>query len=533
MNKSMYAAALAVSAVFGWTGEAVADNWGHKVSLEAKIQKKIESLTDDAAGLRAFVAAMPKGGDLHSHVSGAVTIEKVIQWGAEDGVCVDSATFTAAKPCKTGQIPLSNALTDSTFYRDVLAAWSMEGFGGPLLDAHRHFFDAFGKFGAVLSEDRSDDILADILSIAGKNRQIYVELMQGFNSSTVGALASKYMKADDAWTEAYLLGKRAEIAADPVFTQTLNATALSLRTSLLGARGLLGCATASPDPGCDVQPRFLLSANRTRDRATVFAQWVYAFELAQAVPEILGVNLVSPEEHPNSLLYYDDEMTAVDVLHRFNARDPGRREVHVSLHAGELIPEVLPQTPEGQRHLTFHIRHAVELAHAERIGHGVDILLEIVGKEARDFLKTMRKNDVTVEICLTSNDALLGKKGADHPLGEYLKNRVPVALATDDEGILRNDITTEYVRAITEHGIPYATLKDMVRASLEHSFLPGQSLWKTPSQYTAPVSECRKDNPRLTQLSAPCAAFLADSERAVQQWKLEGQLAAFEVSAGQ
>jgi adenosine deaminase len=527
----MRSAALAVSMALSWTGMASADSWGHKASVENKIQKKIDSLSGDATALRAFVAVMPKGADLHSHVSGAVTMEKVIQWGAEDGACVDSVTFTASNPCKAGQIPLSNALADETFYRDVLAAWSMEGFAGPLLDAHQHFFDAFGKFGAVLSDARSDDILADILSTAGKNRQIYVELMQGFGSSTVATVASKYMNADDTWTEAYLLGKRTEIIADPLFGQTLDATLLSLRTSLMGARALLGCATAAPDPGCGVQARFLLSANRTKDRASVFAQWVYAFELAQAAPEIVGVNLVSPEEHPNSLLYYNDEMMAVNVLHRFNEQDSSRLPVHVSLHAGELIPEVLPQTPEGQRHLTFHIRNAVDLARAERIGHGVDILLEVAGKGVRDLFKTMRKNDVMVEICLTSNDALLGKKGASHPLGDYLQNRVPVALATDDEGILRNDITTEYVRAVTEHQIRYSTLKDMIRASLEHSFLPGKSLWKNPSQYSAPAPECRKDNPRLAQTSQECASFLAGSERAAQQWKLEGELAAFEDSA--
>jgi hypothetical protein len=46
-------------------------------------------------------------------------------------------------------------------------------------------------------------------------------------------------------------------------------------------------------------------------------------------------------------------------------------KVHISLHAGELAPGLVP--PDG---LSFHIREAVHLGHAERIGHGVDVMYE-------------------------------------------------------------------------------------------------------------------------------------------------------------
>ncbi len=46
-------------------------------------------------------------------------------------------------------------------------------------------------------------------------------------------------------------------------------------------------------------------------------------------------------------------------------------KVHISLHAGELVQGLVP--PEGLR---FHIRDSVEIAHAERIGHGVDVMNE-------------------------------------------------------------------------------------------------------------------------------------------------------------
>jgi adenosine deaminase len=526
MNKPRIAL-LAASLAIAYSGGALADSWGHHNSVENAVQQKINAVLNDPAALRSLLQTMPKGADLHSHTSGAVATEKLIQWGAEDGVCIDTTTFTAFFPCQTGQTPLSNALTDTAFYNQVRTAWSMEGYDGTLLEAHQHFFDAFGKFGAVLSEARGDDALADVLHTAGIHNQIYVELLQGFNSSTAASAVAKYFTAGHTWDEAYLLDMRSKIVADPTFIQTLNAQAAYIAQTLQGARALLGCGTDTPDPGCAVEVRYQVAANRTRVREYVYSQWVYAYELAQLVPQMVGINLVSPEENSNSLLYYDEEMFGVDVLRHYGAQDTARRQLHVSLHAGELIPEVLPATPEGQRHLTFHIRNAVDIAQAERIGHGVDVLSETAGAGVQDLLDTMRDKHVMVEVCLTSNATLLGAKGKTHPLRRYLANNVPVALATDDEGILRNDITTEYVAAAKVYKVHYKRLKDIVRTSLEHSFLPGASLWRAVDQFALPAKACKANDP-LSTPSKGCAQFLAANEKAALQWKLEGQLLRFE-----
>ncbi len=61
---------------------------------------------------------------------------------------------------------------------------------------------------------------------------------------------------------------------------------------------------------------------------------------------------------------------------------------------------------------------------------------------------------------------------------------VPVALATDDEGVSRSEMTREYERAVADQGLDYATLKKMARTSLEHSFLPGASLWSYAHKFT-------------------------------------------------
>jgi adenosine deaminase len=194
--------------------------------------------------------------------------------------------------------------------------------------------------------------------------------------------------------------------------------------------------------------------------------------------------------------------------------------VHVSLHAGELAPGLVP--PEG---LCCHIRLAVEQAQAERIGHGVDVMYE---DRPYELLKEMAQKHVMVEINLTSNDVILGVSGKDHPLQLYWRYGVPVALSTDDEGVSRIDLTHEYVRAAESYSLSYSDLKKMARTSLEHSFLPGSSIWRDQDVFTRAVASCAADSPGAEKPSGACAAFLKANEKAQQQWELERRFRTFE-----
>lgn len=508
----------------GVVGCAFGDNLDGVEAREAAVNDYLEARHGDAEALERVLRAMPKGGDLHNHTSGAITTEKLIQWGSEDGACVNPTTFVASNPCAAGSVAMASAAPGSALYAGMLGAWSMEGFTGPLLAAHQHFFDAFGKYGAIQITARNDDSLADVMSKAGRNHQIYLELLQGFGSGAAAGIAAGIFQPTDSWDASTLLARRQQIVAHPSFAPAIAAQAASIAATFAGARALLGCDTAAPDPGCDVEVRLQVAANRTGTRVAVFGQWVFALELAQVVPEMVGINLVSPEENANSLQFYDDEMFAASVLDTFNDTTPGRKAVHVSLHAGELIPAVVPSPSD----LTFHVRHAVDVAHAERIGHGVDVLGETAGDGAEDLLRDMRAAGVMVEICLTSNRVLLDAAGANHPLRQYLQHRVPVALATDDEGIFRTEIADEYIAAVVDQGLGYRELKQLVRASLEHAFVEGASLWRAPDTFGRAVDACRRDRLGARTPSAECAGFLAANKRAALQWKLEGQLGEFE-----
>jgi adenosine deaminase len=221
-----------------------------------------------------------------------------------------------------------------------------------------------------------------------------------------------------------------------------------------------------------------------------------------------------PEDGFISMRDYTLQMKMLDYLHSVYPR------VHISLHAGELAPGSVP--PESLR---FHIRQAVELGHAERIGHGVDLAYE---DDAPGLLKEMAAKHVMVEINLSSNDGILGVKGADHPFPLYRAAHVPVALSTDDEGVSRIDITREYVRAALDYHLSYLDLKQLARTGMEHSFLPGVSLWAAPDVFTMPAAACKAQPLGADKPSAACKAFLDGSEKAAAQWELERRFRAFE-----
>jgi adenosine deaminase len=231
-------------------------------------------------------------------------------------------------------------------------------------------------------------------------------------------------------------------------------------------------------------------------------------------PSWVGINFVQPEDGFVSMRDYALQMKMLEYLHSVYPK------VHISLHAGELAPGLVP--PEGLR---FHVRQAVELGHAERVGHGVDVMYE---DDSAGLLKEMAQKHVMVEINLSSNLGILGVRGADHPFARYRAAHVPVALSTDDEGVSRIEITGEYVHAALDYHLSYEDLKQLARTGMEHSFLPGASLWAAPDVFTAPAAACKGQTPGADKPAGTCKTFLDGSEKAAAQWALEWRFRAFE-----
>jgi adenosine deaminase len=177
--------------------------------------------------------------------------------------------------------------------------------------------------------------------------------------------------------------------------------------------------------------------------------------------------------------------------------------------------------------LSFHIREAIDLGHAQRIGHGVDVLYE---DNAAALLKQMAAQHIMVEINLTSNAGILDITSKAHPLHAYMAAHVPWALSTDDEGVSRIDLTHEYARGVDEQNLTYLDLKRSARTSLEHAFLHGESLYAAPDNFAHRKPVCAAPIAVASKPSTACATFLNANEKAAAQYELEYRFIAFESS---
>jgi adenosine deaminase len=479
-------------------------------SAAAQTEKYFESIRKDPNLLIAFLLEMPKGGDLHNHLSGAIYAESLIDWAAANGSCVDPATFAlSAPPCADSKIEATTAFGDPVLYRGMIDAFSMRNWQLSGQSGHDHFFDTFGKFDAA-THGNTGKMLAETANRAASQREVYQELMftptgKPF-SDMLDADAVRAIKLSDETTPQTLAAMRTALAGNGL-KQAVDDAIREADEAEKIRNNEMHCGATSATSGCKVTQRYLFQVLRGLPREIVYAQMVLGFELAMADPRFVGLNMVMPEDYYVPMHDFPLHMRMMQYLH---SQYPG---VHISLHAGELVEGLVP--PEGLR---FHVRESVEMSGAERIGHGVDTLNET---NSLELLNEMAKKNVMVEICLTSNDVILGVRGSKHPLRDFMRAGVPVALATDDEGVSRSDITHEYLRGVEDQNLSYSELKRMARTSLEHAFIKGSSLWSNGKTF-APAKECATIQAGAAP-STTCQKFLDGSEKAGLQWKLEQQ----------
>lgn len=482
---------------------------------EQKASNYFDSLPPSQQKQMAFLLKMPKGGDLHNHLSGAVYAENYIEWAAQKGLCVNNSTMALAVPaspstCATGQTPANTALTNSVLYRQMIDAWSMRNWQLSGQSGHDHFFDAFGKFGPA-TYDNSGKMLAEAVHSAARGKVSYVELMLTPDGTPTGVISSQ-IGEKVGWDGNFqsTLNKLKANGIDSAATVGIK----NIQDMEAQKNQILKCGTQQADAGCSVTTRYIAQVSRNSSLGQVYAQMVTGLALANdPQSKVVATNLVQGEDGLNSMQYFSLHMQMLQFLR------PLYPKAKVTLHAGELAPGLV--TPDG---LMFHIRESVMVAGAERIGHGVDIMHET---EPYQLMKEMARRNVMVEICLSSNDLILGISGSHHPLSTYLENGVPVALATDDEGVARSEISMEFLRAAQEQGMKYIQLKMMARNSLQYAFIAGESLWSDSRKFV-PVAQCARDSEEMKLASNSCRQFLANNEKARLQWQLEQELSVFE-----
>src|SRR5271156_1667526 len=159
-------------------------------TAENSTARALDIARTDPLNLYAFLVRMPKGADLHNHLTGAVYAESWIRAAAEDNLCVDLAThsffpspaMTDSLPpqpvCGDGNLPAAHAFTDQHLYDALIDAFSMRSFvPSTAVSAHDHFFDAFAKFHGV-SHIHVGEFLDEVATRAAAQNEQYLELME-------------------------------------------------------------------------------------------------------------------------------------------------------------------------------------------------------------------------------------------------------------------------------------------------------------------------------------------------------------------
>jgi adenosine deaminase len=174
---------------------------------------------------------------------------------------------------------------------------------------------------------------------------------------------------------------------------------------------------------------------------------------------IVGFDLAGAEAgHPAS-----DHARAFSFAHR--------HFLQKTVHAGEAYG------PES-------IFQAITKLNADRIGHGTHLYAahRIDSQEVQDperyvhqLSEFIADRRVTLEVCITSNLQTMPQltSAAEHPCGRMIREKLSVALCTDNRLVSRTTVTREVAQACEAFALTPRELRRVTIQGFKRSFFPG------------------------------------------------------------
>ncbi len=142
---------------------------------------------------------------------------------------------------------------------------------------------------------------------------------------------------------------------------------------------------------------------------------------------------------------------------------------------GELFVEHFQQVKKADLQVTIHageaagsesIWQAINQLGATRIGHGVAC------KDDEKLMDYMRKNNIAIESCITSNyQTGTIKDIANHPVKTFLANELLVCLNTDDPAVENIELKHEFNLASSLLSLSAEQISQLQHNALQASFL--------------------------------------------------------------
>lgn len=233
-----------------------------------------------------------------------------------------------------------------------------------------------------------------------------------------------------------------------------NVRFVELRSSVLYLTGLQGCSpaqalerlietTGEAASHHGIRRGLILTVTRGDYSASNLAALLQAYTDLGQPEDIVGLDLAGDEETA-----YPGELPS---LFR-EAKD--RFGLGITIHAGETG-------------LAENVRAAVELFHADRIGHGT-----AAGKDP-ELLDLLFAKGICVEVCPISN-RITGAVPRDeaHPLQEFRRHGVPFVICSDNPAIHQLGLADDQAAAMTE-GLSICDMQQQYEVAKRYSFMEG------------------------------------------------------------
>ncbi len=439
-----------------------------QISFSQSAESYLEKIRNNEALLTAFFQQMPKGGDLHHHFSGSIYAEPLLERAIKEDFYLNLETMQVvkAKPSNGNWETFSSLKNKGQlafYHQQVMQTWSAKDYNGVSVPSDDLFFDSFDKFFPVIDGHFVEGLL-ELKERALSENVSYIETQLSIipcdmKVDNLSYFNSKLRQAASQKDEKAVL-KFLDDLCKLIQQRDVKKYAEDFNTNFI--------AKLHKDLKID-DDRFTMRYQnfvlRFMEPVDLFKNLVIAFISANESKLVAGVNIVSPEHGENSMKDYWLHMVMFKYCH---SRFP---DVKYTLHAGELTLGLVQ--PED---LTWHINSAIYTAGANRIGHGVDIAYEA---NSYDLLRYMSKNNIPIEINLASNEFILKIKEGRHPFTLYKEFNVPIVISTDDAGILRTNMTEQYVLLAKRYSdVSYSTIKQYVYNSINYSFIQDAAVKK-------------------------------------------------------
>lgn len=437
------------------------------------MENKFKEIKNNTPELIMFLKAMPKGADLHNHSLGGTfsefiyedAIQKNSYYDLRKNIFLNDEEYEISdKNQKIISIEdFKKNYTDNMFNNFSMRGWNKNS------DGAKHFFNTF--LSTLSSKRNENDMLVEIIkrnkmqnvkyleviseAVPEEIKNIFTLAIKNLGNFNINNMKEYCKTLDNLDTEEnYFKVKKFLDEREDYFNKN-GAENFSIKYI-----------------------PFLCRVSATLD---IFFAEAYCFMLYCIKDKrIAGINIVEPEDAILSRENFENHLEIIRFIYKYLSEKyiSSHKKINLTLHAGELNLLRSPLEDMNDRICStiFLTRNKNEqkFPYAKRIGHGVSIPWEESTKELLNFMSI---NKIAVEICLSSNEIILGVNGKEHPFSLYKKYNVPMIICTDDEAVSRSNLTNEYFKAVKYFDLTYDELKNLSRNGLEFSFLEGESLF--------------------------------------------------------